>query len=196
VSGTISGTVSASVSATATATSTATDLRPVIAAAQAAAQLSAQDESTGIISGSTLIGILLGFVVLWVVGATTYSFIKKRRLPKVKTPMIKSTIVNPMLQPHPLPSEEIQPHMAQIQSSPPLRASLEDFTLGKPAILSVSTNSKIVSGIVHTPITLPSPQLKPRMPVFERRDLQVFQATTVRNMRAGSRMRQLKREDV
>ena len=109
--------------------------------------------------------------------------------------MVKSTIVNPMLQPPPLSSEEIQPPTQQIQSSPPLRSSLEEFTLGRPAILSVSTNSKIVSGIVHTPVTLPSPQLKPRM-IFERRDLQVFQATTVRNMRGGSRMRQIKREEV
>ncbi len=109
---------------------------------------------------------------------------------------MKSTIVNPMLQPQPLLSEEVQPPIQQIQSSPPLRASLEDFTLGKPAILSVSSNSKIVSGVLHTPVVLPSPQLKPRPYVFERRDLQVFQATTVRNIRAGSRARQIKREDV
>jgi hypothetical protein len=83
------------------------------------------------------------------------------------------------------------------QSSPPLRSKIDDISisLSKPAILSVSTNQKIVSGVIHAPVTLPSPQLKPRSYAFERRDLQVFQATTVRNMRPASRTRQIRREE-
>lgn len=166
-------------------------MRPVWAAAQVAAQIATNDHETGIISGSTILGIVLGCIVLWAIIGGVYTFIKRRRKPTYKTP--PSTTVNPMIK---YTSEEvIREVLAVKQTSPPLRGTLEDFTIGKPAILSVSINNKIVSGVVHTPVNLPSPQLKPRSYVFDRRDLQVFQATTVRNMRPGSRIKQIRREE-
>jgi hypothetical protein len=78
-SGSFSGSTSGSVSATATATSTATDLRPVFAAAAAAAIVAAKDEKEGILSSSTILGIVLGAAGAWVVGAGVYSNLYKRK---------------------------------------------------------------------------------------------------------------------
>ena len=175
-----SGSSSPSVSATATATSTTTDLRPVLAAAAQAATLAAQDEQLGTISGSTILGLVLGGIVVWGTGVTVYFQLRKRIRPKqVSVPSKQTT--NPM-----------NPSINQVskQSSPPLRTVPEPIQ--KPAVLTVSMNHKIVSGVIHAPVSLPSPQLRP----MERRDLQVFQATTVRNIRSGSRAKQIKREYV
>jgi hypothetical protein len=156
----------------------------VIAAAQFAAQIAAQDEASSVISGSTILGIVLGCVVLWAVVGTVYTFLKRKKISKLQNEQ------NPTNQQQ-NPMAKLQVSEAK-QTSPPLSVKLEEI---KPAILTVSANNKIVSGVLHTPISLPSPQLKPRPHGFERRDLQVFQATTVRNMRPGSRIRQIRREE-
>ena len=191
----VSETTSPSGSATATATSTATDLRPVIAAAKLADQLSAKNESSGIISGTTILVILLGCIILWVVVGGIYTFMKRKR---VKQPTIlnspKTVTLNPMINP---PIDEFATEViVPKQSSPPLPSKLYDGIQKHPSILSVSTNQKIVSGVIHAPVILPSPQLKPRTYTTERRDLYMFQATTVRNMRPVSRVKQIRREEL
>lgn len=154
-------------------------MRPVWAAAAQAANLAAQDEHSATLSGSTILGLVLGGVVVWGAGAAIYSQLRKRIRIKERFELSKQT-TNPM-----------NPSMIQTikQSSPPLRAVIEPTQ--KPAVFTVSMNQKIVSGIIHAPVALPSPQLRP----MDRRDLQVFQATTVRNIRSGSRAKQIKREN-
>lgn len=179
----MSGSGTTSVSATATATSTATDLRPVIAAAAVAAELSAQDQQTGILSSSILIGAILGAVGLWVLGIGFYRFIKKKRVTAKSPIRAPNSTKNPMFISSPI-----------LHPKPNSNMTLPEQ---KPAILSISANKKIISGVLQPPVYVQSIQFRPQpmTNLHERRDFQVFQATTVRNMRATSRPRQLKREE-
>jgi hypothetical protein len=140
------------VSATATATSTATDLRPVLAAAAAADSLSAKDEQSGILSGYTIIGGLLGAIGLWAIGVGVYRFIRKKRANRSSPMRSPHSTKNPMFNPsHPLPpqmSPIIRPKSNSISSLPPLPLIPEQ----KPAVLSISANKKIISGILQAPV--------------------------------------------
>jgi hypothetical protein len=186
-------------SSTATATSTATDLRPVIAAAAAAASISSQDEHSSILSGSTILGGLLSAIGLWAIGVGIYRFIKRKRIHRSSPMRSPHSTKNPMFNPsHPLPPT-MSPIIRSKSNSISAMNAIPAIQEQKPAILSISANKNIISGILHAPIYVQPIQLRPQlmtsMNLHERRDFQVFQATTVRTMRAGSRLKQIKREE-